>query len=203
MQSLIIKRSLCELAGTEKDFTRGHVEDILKLYANETGRRIDLPYRLLAVRKTGGVCICRRIKRDEKEPLSENVLTPGTFALENGVLNVKILECDGAVIPQNMYTKTFDYDKIKDTLKLRTRLPGDFIVINPDGRRKSLSNYLTDMKVDKELRDRIPLVTCGSEILWAIGMRSGESCRTDEKTTRVLVMTFHSTDMEGKDERHH
>jgi tRNA(Ile)-lysidine synthase len=196
MQSLIIKRSLCELAGTEKDFTRGHVEDILKLCANETGRRIDLPYRLLAVRKTGGVCICRRIKRDEKEPLSENVLTPGTFALENGVLNVKILECDGAVIPQNMYTKTFDYDKIKDTLKLRTRLPGDFIVINPDGRRKSFSNYLTDMKVDKELRDRIPLVTRGSEILWAIGMRSGESCRTDEKTTRALVMTFSRTKTE-------
>lgn len=95
-----------------------------------------------------------------------------------------------------MYTKTFDYDKIKDTLKLRTRLPGDFIVINPDGRRKSFSNYLTDMKVDKELRDRIPLVTRGSEILWAIGMRSGESCRTDEKTTRALVMTFSRTKTE-------
>lgn len=196
MQSLIIKRSLCELAGTEKDFTRGHVEDILKLYSNETGRRIDLPYRLLAVRKMRGVCICRRINRDEKEPCSETVLAPGTFALENGALNVKILECDGAVIPQNMYTKTFDYDKIKDTLKLRTRLPGDFIVINPDGRRKSFSNYLTDMKVDKELRDRIPLVTRGSEILWAIGMRSGESCRTDEKTTRALVMTFSRTKTE-------
>ena len=196
MQSLIIKKSLCELAGTEKDVTRGHVEDILKLEDNETGRRIDLPYRLLAVRKAGGVCVCRRIKQAEKEPTSEIILTPGTFALENGVLNVKILECDGAVIPQNMYTKTFDYDKIEDTLKLRTRLPGDFMVINPDGRRKSFSNYLTDMKVDKELRDRIPLVTRGSEILWAIGMRSGESCRTDEKTTRALVMTFYRADME-------
>ena len=196
MQSLIIKKSLCELAGTEKDVTRGHVEDILKLYDNETGRRIDLPYHLLAVRKAGGVYICRRIKQAEKEPRSESVLTPGTFALENGVLSVKILECDGAVIPQNMYTKTFDYDKIEDTLKLRTRLPGDFMVINPDGRRKSFSNCLTDMKVDKELRDRIPLVTRGSEILWAIGMRSGESCRTDEKTTRALVMTFYRADME-------
>ena len=203
MQSLIIKSALAELAGTEKDITRGHVEDILKLFANESGRRIDLPYRLLAVRKSGRVSICRRKEQVKEEPPGEIVLTPGTFALENGVLAVEILDYDGSTIPRNMYTKTFDYDKIKDTLKLRTRLPGDFIVINPDGRRKSLSNYLTDMKVDKELRDRIPLVTCGSEILWAIGMRSGESCRTDEKTTRVLVMTFHSTDMEGKDERHH
>ena len=203
MQSLIIKSALAELAGTEKDITRGHVEDILKLFANESGRRIDLPYRLLAVRKSGRVSICRSKEQVKEEPPGEIVLTPGTFALENGVLAVEILDYDGSTIPRNMYTKTFDYDKIKDTLKLRTRLPGDFIVINPDGRRKSLSNYLTDMKVDKELRDRIPLVTCGSEILWAIGMRSGESCRTDEKTTRVLVMTFHSTDMEGKDERHH
>jgi len=203
MQSLIIKSSLCELAGTEKDFTRGHVEDILRLFANETGRRIDLPYCLLAVRKTGGVRICRRVKQAGEVPRGETVLVPGIFALENGVLNVEILECDGAVIPQNMYTKTFDYDKIEDTLKLRTRLPGDFIVINPDGRRKSFSNYLTDMKVDKELRDRIPLVTRGSEILWAIGMRSGESCRTDEKTTRALVMTFSRTNTEEQDARQH
>ncbi len=203
MQSLITKRTIGELAGTEKDIARRHVEDTLKLFANESGRRIDLPYQLMAVRKTGGVVICGRKEQAEEEPRREIVLAPGSFVLENGVLNVKILEYDGSPIPQNMYTKTFDYDKIEDTLKLRTRLPGDFLVINPDGRRKSFSNYLTDMKVDKELRNRIPLVTRGSEILWAIGMRSGESCRTDEKTTRVLVMTFSGTAMEGQDERQH
>ena len=203
MQTLIIKSVLAELAGTEKDITRGHIEDILKLFANETGRRIDLPYRLLAERKTEGVNIRVRKKQVREEPREERVIEPGTFALDNGVLNVEILDCDGVVIPQNMYTKTFDYDKIEDTLKLRTRLPGDFLVINPDGRRKSFSNYLTDMKVDKELRDRIPLIACGSEILWAIGMRSGESCRTDEKTTRVLVMTFNRSDTEVQDERQH
>ena len=201
MQTLIIKSCLAELAGTEKDITRVHVEDILKLFANESGRRIDLPYRLLAVRKTGGVCICRRNERTEEEPHSEIVLAPGTFILKDGVLNLEILDFDGGAIPRNMYTKTFDYDKIEDTLKLRTRLPGDFIVINPDGRRKSFSNYLTDMKVDKELRDKIPVVACGSEILWAIGMRSGESKRIDEKTTRVLVMTFSSAITEEQDER--
>ena len=203
MQSLIIKSALAELAGTEKDITRGHVEDILKLFANESGRRIDLPYHLMAVRKSGEVCICRRKETFTEEPHGEKNLSAGTFALENGILNVEIHDYDGGVIPRNMYTKTFDYDKIKGILKLRTRLPGDFIVINPDGRRKSFSNYLTDMKVDKEVRDRVPLVACGSEVLWAVGMRSGESCRIDEKTTRVLVMTFNRTNTEEQDERYH
>ena len=149
-----------------------------------------------------------RKKKGEREEYDEEDVTGlknSTIEkkLENGVLNVKILECDGAVIPQNMYTKTFDYDKIEDTLKLRTRLPGDFIVINPDGRRKSFSDYLTDMKVDKELRDKIPLVARGKEILWAIGMRSGESCRVDEKTQRSLVMTFTNDNLEEQDDRQH
>ena len=203
MQSMIVKSALCELAGTEKDIARRHVEDILKLFANESGRRIDLPYRLMAVRKTGGISISGRKKQVREVPRGEVVLAPGTFAMEKGVLNVKILEYDGGAIPQNMYTKTFDYDKIEDTLKLRTRLPGDFIVINPDGRRKSFSDYLTDMKVDKELRDKIPLVARGKEILWAIGMRSGESCRVDEKTQRSLVMTFTNDNLEEQDDRQH
>ena len=34
-----------------------------------------------------------------------------------------------AEIPKNRYTKWFDYDKIKDTLSVRYRLPGDYITL--------------------------------------------------------------------------
>jgi tRNA(Ile)-lysidine synthase len=68
-------------------------------------------------------------------------------------------------------------------------MAGDYLVINPDGRRKSLSDYFTDRKVPRSERDRIPLLTCGSEVLWVIGLRSGESCRIDTKTKTVLTVS--------------
>lgn len=90
---------------------------------------------------------------------------------------------------ENVYTKKFDYDKINGILKIRYRMAGDYLVINPDGRRKSLSDFFTDRKVPRSERDRIPLLTCGTEVLWAIGLRSGESCRIDTTTKTVLTVS--------------
>ena len=96
---------------------------------------------------------------------------------------------------ENMCTKKFDCDKICGILKIRYRMAGDYLVIHPDGRRKSLSDYFTDSKIPRTMRDRIPLVACGSEILWVIGLRTGESCRIDSGTRRILSI---SADMQRR-----
>lgn len=90
---------------------------------------------------------------------------------------------------ENVYTKKFDYDKINGILKIRYRMAGDYLVINPDGRRKSLSDFFTDRKVPRSERDRTLLLTCGKEVLWVVGLRTGESCRIDTKTKTVLTVT--------------
>ena len=87
---------------------------------------------------------------------------------------------------ENHYTKCFDYGKIEKTVWVRFRRTGDYLVIHPDGRRKTLSNLLTDRKLPREERDRIPLVAAGSEVLWAVGVRGGESARVEADTRTVL-----------------
>lgn len=197
MQSLIIRSVLWELAGTSKDITRRHVEDVLSLLGKSSGRQIDLPYSLRAEKMPREVLICIKKEARDEARREEILPVPGKCAVDEGVLRTEICANDGRPIPRNMYTKAFDYDKIKGILKLRGRLPGDFIVINPDGRRKSFSDYLTDIKAERAMRDKIPVVACGQEILWAIGYRSGESCRIDEHTKQILTMTF---DVNGLEE---
>ena len=52
---------------------------------------------------------------------------------------------------------------------IRTRRDGDRV--RPLGcGEKLLSDYLTDKKIDRPLRDFIPLVASGSNILWAVGV---------------------------------
>lgn len=90
-----------------------------------------------------------------------------------------------AEIPKNMYTKWFDYDRIKDTLSVRNRLPGDYVTLKGGG-RKSLKSLFIDEKIPRWERDKIPLLAEGSHVLWIIGGRISEYYRVTEQTERIL-----------------
>lgn len=89
---------------------------------------------------------------------------------------------------ENHYTKAFDYDIINDKLNLRFREKGDYLVIHPDGRKKTLSNLFTDRKIPKGERDGIVLLAAAREVLWALGVRGGESARVGVDTRTVLLL---------------
>jgi tRNA(Ile)-lysidine synthetase-like protein len=59
---------------------------------------------------------------------------------------------------------------VVENAELRTRKPGDRISPFGTSGSKSLSDYLTDRKIDRPLRDRIPLLAKGRDILWVIGV---------------------------------
>lgn len=67
------------------------------------------------------------------------------------------------------YTKWLDYDRIKNSIVVRTRKEGDYLTIDmPDGaiRKKTLKSYFIDNKVPGEQRSALFLVTEGSHVLW-------------------------------------
>lgn len=82
---------------------------------------------------------------------------------------------------------------ITKSLLLRQRRNGDFININAG--RKSLQDLYVDMKIPRHMRDDIPVVACGSEVLWIPDIpESGKTSRFAEKysvskeTKRVLLL---------------
>ena len=90
-------------------------------------------------------------------------------------------------IPKNKYTKWFDYDKIENTLELRTRRQKDVIQIHKDGTHKTINRLLIDKKVPKQVRDFCLLLACDNEILWVLGLRSSEKYYVTENTKRLLI----------------
>ena len=70
-------------------------------------------------------------------------------------------------------------------------------MIHPDGRKKTISNLMTDSKLRRSERDRLPLVVLGQEVLLVPGVRTGESLRVDDGTVRVLRI---SAKKDGKEE---
>ena len=209
LRELTVREAAGQVAGSLSDIDRRHVAAVLNLYERKEGKRICLPYNMEALRVGQGIFIrklpenevpaglrpdhsLRRIdertgQKGENVPVLLKI--PGV-TVERGICFRCVLEPNrGEPIPQNMYTKWFDYDKIKGILGIRRRKQGDYIVINPSGNRKKFSDFLIDRKIPRTRRDEIPLVCAGSEVLWAPGIRSGESCRVDKETETILKIS--------------
>ncbi len=88
-------------------------------------------------------------------------------------------------IPENTYTKWFDYDTIKHAVSLRSRMPGDRIGV-AKGQSKKLKEYMIDQKIPRDWREKIPLVADGNRILWVVGYRMAEDYKVTEHTKRIL-----------------
>ena len=68
-------------------------------------------------------------------------------------------------------TKAFDCDKIRGVLEVRNRKTGDLISINENYGHKKIKDFFIDQKIPLEERNRIALIACKNQVLWAVGMR--------------------------------
>ena len=190
----VVRLALAQCRGGEKDLTARHTEAVADLFRGRTGRMADLPGSLQARRTPEGVLI---YKPEESQAPQEVVLAvPGRTVFGDWVFETALAgpeeweknKKQAADPGRNECTKWFDYDKIKGMARIRCRRTGDFIVIHPNGARRSLSDLFTDRKLPREIRDRVPLIADDSDILWAVGVRSGEGRRIGAGTRRILIV---------------
>jgi tRNA(Ile)-lysidine synthase len=210
IQKGIIRRMMEDLAGKQKDLESKHVEAVLSLLDKQVGRRINLPYGMIAEREYDDIKLFCELDPEGETSLKEKmrpieVMIPGKIFIPQ---NRKILETklvnykNSEPIPKSSCAKWFDYDKIENAVEIRTRKEGDYIQINASGGKKKLKNYFIDHKIPQKLRDDQILVTDGNHVMWILGdeERMSEKYKVDETTTKVLLMKM--TDLEeNKDER--
>ena len=183
----VIHSVLGRAEGGTRDLGRAHLEAVEKLLRAGTGKKVSLPGGLTAVRTYEGIRIGFSDPGEESLPfLGELPVTgPGTYRLGGVTADCRLCGPEEK-IPEKTYTKWLDYDRISNGLVLRTRRPGDYLVVNRSGGRKKLKDYMIDEKIPRGERDRILLLASGREVFWVIGGRISESCKVTEKTTRVL-----------------
>lgn len=190
LQKNLLQRLLGELAGSRKDITATHVEQVQALFAAQVGKHSDLPYQMQAEAGYEEVFLKRRNRKEnDKELPTQELDTSGGIQQFNGMeITAKLFPFDGNFqqIPEKTYTKWFDYDKIKDTVQIRTRRPGDRIQVRSGGGHKKLKDYLIDSKIPQSQRDSLVLLADGKEIIWVVGMRISEAYKITQETKRIL-----------------
>ena len=190
----IVYDLLKEISGKQKDFTRIHVEAVQELWNRKVGARRDLPYGMQAIRTYDGIYLERKAEKCETRDSEKNagiqinVQSEGTESFQIGELTLTVSRTarDFGEIPEKKYTKWFDYDRIKQTLVIRHRQPGDRICLFDGGGSKKLKDYLIDRKIPAQKRDQLWLLADGSDILWIIGDRISAAYKVTAESQRIL-----------------
>lgn len=186
IKTRVIRMALAE-AGAEVDIERVHIEAVSELLSARTGARLTLPG--IEVRTSYDLIKFGRPEPAEpfEIPLREGIInTPAGILRVSSVKGTEGFRRSSGVLFMDMAKA----DALEGEPVVRTRRHGDrFRPIGSPGTRK-LKDYLIDRKVERDERDRIPLVACGSEVLYVAGFGTSELVKVDESTEWMLRAEF-------------
>jgi len=208
LQRALIREAAYRLRPTLRDVDFIHVENaVLVARRGNTGARATLPgglmltvgYDRLVVAQTG-----------YDPPPSGPTLPPGRevevalpgtaslpeseWALEGAMLE-RWTQRDVETNPDR-WTAYLDADRLSSPLLLRTRRTGDrFRPQGMGGQAPRLTDWMTNAKIPRAWRDRLPLLVAGEEIVWVCGWRTAETAIVGPATR--LVARFRFRRLEG------
>ena len=196
----LIRKAVWKAAGACKDITAAHLQAVADLLEKQTGRYVKLPYGLTATRVYNVIEIMGKRKETEKIclPIDTDRLPENLLAGE-WKFSFKKFPYDGNTdkIPRKMYTKWFDYDKMKKGFEIRTRKAGDYIIVDDEGHHKKLKQVFTGDKIPAQQRAGLWLIAHESLVHAIIGYRSGCSALVTPQTGKVLKITFYGGKQNG------
>lgn len=197
IQTLIIDRSVKTVLGRMPQLNFEHYLEIISLCGEHAYQKaIRLP-RGLEARREGYVL---RIARPRTPPppikfRQQGVKVPGRTLIRKLNLQIDAEILEGKIVGLKDYIRNkdyteeiIDYEKLKGPLVARLRHHGDqFVPLGSRGTTK-LKKFFIDNKVPKDVRDRIPILTDGSRIVWVVGYRIGDDVKITDATTKVLKL---------------
>ncbi len=191
VQGYIVRRLFLKSKMPLRDVTETHVQAVRELLHQGTGKSISLPHGFRAVNIYGFLEVRSLSHPGERK----EVLLPGSQ--DENLLQMHTFPCEnGDEFPKNQYTKWFDYDKIKGTLSLRHRQPGDYLTL-PSGGRKTLKSWMIDEKIPRQEREQIWLLAEEKHILWIVGHRISAYYKITEQTKTILEVEFNGGKSSG------
>ena len=208
LQRQVAYKAIISVAKQKKDITSAHVDDFLTLCRGQSGKKISLPYNIIAWKNFNHVYvdIGNEISGDDEindvvynisqemlgEPLQSGKMGELLLNDSNGRISWRIFQGneESFEIPRKTYTKWFDYDKIKDGFCIRTRRSGDYFISDANGHRKKLKSYFIDEKIPIEERNKRWLLVQDKKVLWMIGGRISEDIKVSQKTKYIFEITY-------------
>lgn len=193
IQRRIIRKILEEFKEDLREFSVKNIDDVISLIYKKSGKEITISEKLIAIREKDKIVI--------ESPYS--TIKDFLIKIENlgeirkGGLKISLKLLDKMDKTKNNFEAYFDYDKISFPLFIRNPKFGERFTPLGFNYSKKIQDFLTDLKVPKSVKWRIPvLYDSKGDILWIIGIRVSEKFKVSEMTKRVLYITIELEDNE-------
>ena len=188
IQRFVLRKEIIQAAGAARDIGRTHIEDTFDLMKGETGKKIDLPYGLVAETSYEKLVISKGVKSEAPIDAEYKVAVPGRTGWDGRTLTTTVLTDNNWSIEKKPYTKCIDYDRIESGLVIRHRTYGDVICTRADGGRAKIKDFFINEKIPADERDRLWMICDGSQVVWIPGYRLSEAYKVTDGTKRVLEL---------------
>lgn len=188
IRTRVLHQALTSYLGSQRNITAKHIQALEDLLFNESGKEVHIRRGALARRSFDRIILGppSQDKTPGTRPLSEGTNEVGSYRLEV----TRTQEGAREAGPHEAY---FDGQDLGQ-LFVRTRRPGDRVLLFDGSGHKKLKDIFIEKKVDRDLRDRIPLVLEGDDIIWVAGVyRSGHrkvTARTRETVKIRMVKNY-------------
>ena len=115
---------------------------------------------------------------------------PGKTVFAGWQVEAEIIPPAEVIADDNPFTAYFDYRWVDGELTVRARQRGD--CFRPCGMQgtKKVAQYMLDVKIPHDRRDRVPILKDDTGILWVVGSRIAERGKVNTQTKTVLRLKF-------------
>ncbi len=165
--------------GVEKDWEKAHVDSVIALSNGQNGNLAHLKNGIIAIKEYDKVVFI-------KEQAKTDQIAPFTLgSIDFFDQRLTIANATPTDLTDGFYC---DMDKIPRGSVIRTRRDGDKFT-KFGGGTKSLNDYLTDKKVPASIRDTLPLIANGNQILAIFDLAISQNIKVDQTTKTILKLT--------------
>lgn len=183
IQRRIIRLGFVDYSADLHDISYEHVERVLSLTEKESGKVIELPNNLRAVKEHNTIYF---YKVGENRDFAYDIETGKEYDFRELGMGMLISSEKYNGNLKKVYTIPLDYDKINTGLQIRSRRPGDKISLY--GGTKTIKKLFIDEKVPLSKRDNIPLLAAGNNIVWVKDMKTSAYFKAAEDCENVLYL---------------
>ena len=188
-----IRKAIEFVKGNLIDIEYKHVDEMIKMISKKTtGLSMSLPEHIKVKVDYGFLKILKSVESEVEYPPYKYDLKIGETVYVKEVdafFTAELVDVEQLkTIKFDQYTKAFDYDAVREGIYIRNRLPGD--KFQPFGMKgtKKLKDYFIDEKVSRELRDKIPIIVTGNDIMWVVGYRTDERFKYTDQSKNILII---------------
>lgn len=191
IQARLIRRAIGEIKKEVRDISKDNIDNFLSLTDLANGKSI-IKDDLLFL-KSYKFYRLGLIKEDSQAIEDEISIDIGD-EISFGDKRVKISSVSDFQKKHGKNIEYFDRDKLTFPLSVRFRKNGDKFRPIGLGHSKKLKDFFIDMKVDKEKREKIPLILSENDIIWVTSFRSSEDYKVDPSTKNIIKIEVYDED---------